>query len=931
MGTSRDEWQTRDPFGHSHESAGFLRVQSPLSAACDLISWAGRLILLVVLVCAPWAFGAAEYEHQRWLYAGVLVALGMWLIAFSIQPAELRVAPPVVPALLVPLVAALLLGGAQIVPGLQPKLPALNFARSNVAGQADTNSLGRLPPQLHDELRQRSQVSLYPASTRLELGKLTIGAAAFLAGLGLFAVPRMQRLLWIVLALNGGALAFFGIVQKLSWNEKIYWRVPLTLGGQPFASFVNRNNAAGYLNLCLGAALGFAMWAFWKPTSVNAPGLRRMPLPAGRPARFVMPQPQHFLAILLCVLILAGVCASLSRGGTIAMAIALISALALLAFQRGAKVAAWTASGGVALCAALLAWLGLSSGFAHRLSTLFDERVALDSRWTNWQTAWRAVHDFPVLGTGFGTYRYAYQPYQTVNAKLWFYNADNHYVEGLTEGGLVGFLLIGVCVGLMFRAFWVLVRRSAGGTNDPLVYVALFVLLSQCLQSGSDFGISVPANLLTFATICGVVVGEAARRCVPQRPPLSIALPVWQPRLVIGTLSVALLLNGALAVEEVCAATVAKAARISLPLLLKPDSLSEPKLQAAIKTLTSAVRRRPDDAELRQTLGDLWIYRFRQQAYRYWEQKTAETPEVEPPSWNAIGLISWHYLAIGALQKGDMQTLEDLRDTPFIQENLRPARRHLLAARAACPLHPGIGLNLAMSDFLDDVDPSGTANVERAVALAPVNEDILFTAGLLAEQASQHDLSQQYWARSLSLGNRHQAEVINLLLDKMPFAELVDRVLPASPALLLELARTRFSGEAHEPERRLLVLKSQSLLENDKTGLPEAQHFYWSGVADSLRGHAERAITMYQQAVNRQPDTIEWRMELAQALREAGRIDDAVREARRCARMSPETPGVETLLQDLARQQVIGPNRRDPTTIDSSPKPRDSSSGTGSK
>ena len=87
---------------------------------------------------------------------------------------------------------------------------------------------------------------------------------------------------------------------------------------------------------------------------------------------------------------------------------------------------------GLLLCAALLAWLGLSSGFADRMSTLFDERIAADSRWMNWQTAWRAICDFPVLGTGFGTYRYAYRPYQTRDVKLWLYNADNHYVEGLT-------------------------------------------------------------------------------------------------------------------------------------------------------------------------------------------------------------------------------------------------------------------------------------------------------------------------------------------------------------------------------------------------------------------------------------------------------------------------------------------------------------------
>src|SRR5436190_15486417 len=173
------------------ESGGFFHVESPLSAACSLFSWAGRLILLVVLIGAPWAFGGAEYTHQRWLYAGVLVALGMWLISFALQPSVFRVSPPVIPALLVPIVGALLLGGLQIVPQLQPKLRALNSVHRQAATGAETASLGSLAPPLPDELVQRSQFSLYPASTRLELGRLTLGVAAFLAGLGLFAIPRL--------------------------------------------------------------------------------------------------------------------------------------------------------------------------------------------------------------------------------------------------------------------------------------------------------------------------------------------------------------------------------------------------------------------------------------------------------------------------------------------------------------------------------------------------------------------------------------------------------------------------------------------------------------------------------------------------------------------------------------------------------------------
>ncbi len=908
---------TSDPFAAWHESGGSRPLGGPLAAASSLFEWCGRIILLAVLVCAPWAFGGAEHDDQRWIYAGVLTALGLWLLAICVQPREKRITPPIVPTLLAPIVGALLLGAVQIAPGLQSKLTPANSAGRDGAAEANATAPGRLSPLVRTDLSRRSQISLYPASTRLELARLTIGAAALLAGLGLFAVPRVQRLLWLVLALNGAALTVFGIVQKSSWNGKIYWSVPLTLGGQPFASFVNRNNAAGYLNLCLGAAFGFAVWAFWKsatayPSDFGRMSRSRRELNHPWVSRLMRLESQHFLAILLCILILAGVCGSLSRGGTVSAVIALLSMVVLLGFQRGAKVAAWTAGGGLGLCAALLTGLGLSSGLAARLSTLFDERVTMDTRWINWQSAWRAVEDYPLLGTGLGTYRYAYMPYQTQNVHLWFYNADNHYVEGLTEGGAVGLILIAACVLLMLQAVWILARGSIGCSSIAVLYVGLFAVVSQCLQAGTDFGISVPSNLVTFATICGVVVGEAARCCIPHRPPLSLALPVWQPRWVITVVSLGLLLNGVVGVAEVSKAAVAKSARTSLPPLPKPDSLSEPRLDAVIESLNAAVRRRPDDAELRLSLADLWIYRFRQQSYRLLEERAAQSPAMREPDWNSIGLVSLHQLANAAWRESGRQALDDLRQASLVQENLRPARGHWQAARAACPVIPGVSLNLAMTDFLDNADPSGMVDVERATALAPVNDDTLFTAGVLAKQASRPELCELYWARCLSMieqhptsqGVWHQTEILNAAVDRVPFSELVERVLPASAPLLLELARTRFSGATRESERRLLAQKSQQILEQGAARLSDAEQCYWFAVADRLLGRPARAIELYRQALELQPERLEWRIELAQAFQEAGRLEDAIQEARWCVEMSPNTNSVaESLLKDLLQEK----------------------------
>ena len=129
--------------------------------------------------------------------------------------------------------------------------------------------------------------------------------------------------------------------------------------------------------------------------------------------------------------------------------------------------------------------------------------------------------------------------------------------------------------------------------------------------------------------------------------------------------------------------------------------------------------------------------------------------------------------------------------------------------------------------------------------------------------------------------------------------------------MLLDLARTRFAKPIHESERRLLVERAQKLLDTGGTSLAETERWYWSAVSERLSGQTARAIPLYQQAVDLQPDSVEWRMELAQTFQEAGRINDAVREVG-VRLMAPKTTGVEALLaRDLVRQQMIGSNRND--------------------
>src|SRR5207249_2266489 len=69
----------------------------------------------------------------------------------------------------------------------------------------------------------------------------------------------------------GLLLGFVGVLQRASGAQEILWTIPLTDGGGPFSSFVNHNQAGGYLNMCLACSLILLPWAFADGRFLNAP------------------------------------------------------------------------------------------------------------------------------------------------------------------------------------------------------------------------------------------------------------------------------------------------------------------------------------------------------------------------------------------------------------------------------------------------------------------------------------------------------------------------------------------------------------------------------------------------------------------------------------------------------------------------------------
>jgi O-antigen ligase len=731
----------------------------------------GRGCVLAVVLAAPWLRGGVDLFVQQYLYLGMLTGLMCWIMAAAVPTREPF--PIALPSTLVPIVAALALGAVQLVPlgedllGNNRLLDPASAERPSANGIREDRPADGLVASVGHET-----ISLDPASTRLDLSMLVLAFVTFLLGCLLFPDQHSRCWLWATFAFNGAALAFWGIATQLDTTETLSNVLSQSVRGSPFASFVNKNNAAGFLNLCLAGGIGFLYWSA-NQKSRSGENLRLEKSDSstarhtvwGRLTGWIAQLDAIQLTALFCIiLIVAGISSTLSRGGFVAMTFGGLACAAALAGAGKIRVMLLSMASVLVLSVALLSFTELAETVGDRLGSLLDGRIAQNARLSNWQDALESAADFPWLGTGLGTYRFAYLPHQTELMESWFYHAENQYVEALVDGGFIGIVLVLLAIVLTFSAIRRLLRSSSLHLADGVGYVGLFALTSQSLTSCFDFGLYIPSNLMLFALICGTVTGRATSRQRHQDEGSLFASPAFKSKRFVVPLSVALLVIGFLGWREVASAAGAEVAQSGIPQLDSPTSMPIQDLEKSIERLTDAVNRRPDDANLRVSLANLWIYRYRLTVDRLLAREPGMAgPEQQQRRWRFTDISLLHERANHFQQTGNRTKLRALCEDPIIVENLLPAAENLRAARIACPIRPRIDLNSATLAFLmDSTAPSGIENIRRAVRLTPADPDVMYQAGLLAEQGGYTQLANRYWQGSMELTERYRDRILDL-------------------------------------------------------------------------------------------------------------------------------------------------------------------------
>jgi O-antigen ligase len=210
-----------------------------------------------------------------------------------------------------------------------------------------------------------------------------------------------------------------------------------------------------------------------------------------------------WLAASVCMMTLA-VTISASRSGVIGLATALTASVLLSRGHHVPHTQRWTIFQAVLLILVVVSFANFDA-LSARVDQTMQDMQAGRGRNAIWHDAERLVRDFPLTGTGAGTFGSAIRPYQTALPEFSLGNAHNHYLQLAAEGGA----LVAIPCAAALVSFLLLFRRRMADDTSSNVLVRAGAgagLAAVLVQSIWETGLRMPANAMLCAVLAAIAI-----------------------------------------------------------------------------------------------------------------------------------------------------------------------------------------------------------------------------------------------------------------------------------------------------------------------------------------------------------------------------------------------------------------------------------------
>ncbi|MEA3230231.1 MAG: O-antigen ligase family protein [Thermodesulfobacteriota bacterium] len=458
-----------------------------------LVYW----IFISVLIFAPLAFGTVERWSLTIMESVSLSALLLFFLSVFRKKSTFYEVPGLIPLIFL---------GAYILLQLIPLPANLVNLISPATYTLYNDTVGIINPlgwisfsinpgaTLSEFFRFSAYLAFYILTVQLltkrDLLKQTIGVVIVFATL-LSVLAMIQH---------------FTMIQSVSQADlKIFWFRELTHGGAPFGPYVNRNHYAGWMGMIFPIVL--SMFLLHKPVGIYRSFREKMIgfLTQDRTNTYI-------LLGLSATLISVSIFLSLSRGGIISLGLALLFLAIMVTLGkpgRGKGVLIICVFTIVLLC---VGWFGWEPIF-KRFDTIRDVHGDIaGQRLTIWEDSFNLVKDFPLTGSGFGTFKDLYPKYRHFPGHMVVEHAHNDYLELLAEGGIPGTLLVFWFLAVFFFKSVPAFLKRNDMYSIYLYFGILAGIISILIHGLTDFNLHIGANGLYFFFLLGLAVSATNTR-----------------------------------------------------------------------------------------------------------------------------------------------------------------------------------------------------------------------------------------------------------------------------------------------------------------------------------------------------------------------------------------------------------------------------------
>jgi len=453
-----------------------------------------KLFLLFLLVFTPVAFGSME----PWAFSIMELAILSIIILWAIQSLTLRI--PNSP----------LRVGASTHPRIHMEIILLSLFLLFILFQIVSLPSGLIKILSPKTFALRSALSLEPSASRFPLSffpfftRIEFFKWLTLIGFFIFLLAwrplerggRTIKQLIMVVMMVGVLESLYGMFEFFSGHRHILGLEADSLVSSVTGTFINRNYFAGHLLMVIPLSMGFLFSREVDQDSRYGGWRERLSSLDGKTL---------LLGFGVVVMIL-GLLFSASRMGILSLLVSFSLISFLFRNPRKRKKVSKTVVLIFGLALLWAAWIGLDAV----ISRFFSVSESFEDRWKIWVNTFQIFKDFPIFGSGLGTFIQVFPMYRSFHILGLVTHSENDFLQLLSETGILG-------TGLLAVLFFFLLFKAFSGIRalsrlEPARYIALGGLvgiLALMFHSLVERNIQVPANALFYTVLWAIVIRDS--------------------------------------------------------------------------------------------------------------------------------------------------------------------------------------------------------------------------------------------------------------------------------------------------------------------------------------------------------------------------------------------------------------------------------------